>query len=82
MWLELHDELEPLFLPRRLVLVFLDHAPPVLQWEAVNGEILFKSDDLCRANFEEQVMRTWMHLRRWYDRQFEEAEESIHGRRS
>jgi predicted nucleotidyltransferase len=78
-WLDLLEDLEGVFPPGKIDLVFLGKAAPAIQNAAIHGELLYAASDLARADFEEAVMRIWMDLRPFIEAQERDVEASVRG---
>ena len=62
LYTDLYDILTDIFPgPQEVDIVFLQQTSPVFQYEVIkHGKVLYETDPLFRANYEEQVAREYM----------------------
>lgn len=81
--LELYNRLFPpvsdLFSPLPLDLVFLQETGVVLQFEAINGLLIYSRDEDQRMEYEERVIKFYQDWKPDYDLYIEEVLEAVSG---
>lgn len=73
----LYSELSEVFLPCKLDLIFLQEAGVILQFEAINGILVYSFDDDKRLEYEEQVIKFYQDWKPDYDEYTKEVLEAI-----
>jgi len=63
----LYSELSEVFLPCKLDLIFLQETGVILQFEAINGILVYSFDDDKRLEYEEQVIKFYQDWKPDYD---------------
>ena len=54
---KLYSELDPVFRPFILDLVFIQETDPLFQYEVIQGYLLFSDEDFFSDNYEERVLK-------------------------
>ncbi len=75
----LYSELGEVFSPFSLDLVFLQETGVVLQFEAINGIVVYSADDDKRLDYEEYVIKLYQDWKPDYDRYTKEVLEAVGG---
>ena len=70
---EIYNEIEEIFRPFRLDLVFLQECHSVFQMEAIKGICIYSSSDEFRDNYEMMILRKYADFKYELDKFFEEA---------
>jgi len=73
----LYSELSEVFLPCKLDLIFLQETGVILQFEAINGILVYSFDDDKRLEYEEQVIKFYQDWKPDYDEYTKEVLEAI-----
>ena len=73
----LYSELSEVFLPCKLDLIFLQETGVILQFEAINGILVYSFDDDKRLDYEEQVIKFYQDWKPDYDEYTKEVLEAI-----
>jgi predicted nucleotidyltransferase len=76
---KLYSKLSDVFSPFPLDLVFLQETGVVLQFEAINGVVIYSADDDRRLDYEERVIKFYQDWKPDYDRYVKEVLEAISG---
>ena len=74
---KLYSGLSEVFSPFRLDLVFLQETGVILQFEAINGILLYSDDDDKRLEYEEYVIKFYQDWKPDYDQYIKEVLEAI-----
>lgn len=73
---ELYNQLEDLFLPYKLDLVFLQETHSVFQAEAVMGHCLYSAEDAFKNRYEEDILRNACDFRPYLEQYHREVLEA------
>ena len=74
---KLYLELSEVFYPFTLDLVFLQETGVILQFEAINGTLVYSHDDDLRLDYEERVVKFYQDWKPVYDQYTNEVLEAI-----
>lgn len=74
---KLYAELSELFSPFSLDLVFLQETGVIIQFEAINGIVVYSHDEDLRLDYEERVIKFYQDWKPDYDRYINEVLEAI-----
>lgn len=75
----LHSELSEVFSPFILDLIFLQDVGVILQFEAINGKVVYSFDDDKRLDYEEHIIKFYQDWKPDYDEYTKEVLEAITG---
>lgn len=78
---KLYTELSEVFYPFTLDLVFLQETGVILQFEAINGTLVYSHDDDLRLDYEERVVKFYQDWKPVYDKYTNEVLEAISNRK-
>lgn len=73
----LYAELAELFKPYQLDLIFLQQAGIILQFQAINGYVLYSADEDKRLDYEEQVIKIYQDYKIDYEQYIKEVLEAV-----
>lgn len=74
---KLYSDLSDLFSPLPLDLVFLQETGVIIQFEAINGQIVYSHDDDKRTDYEEKVIKFYQDWKPVYDQYTKEVLDAI-----